>query len=288
MMSDDPMFQNAMLTQAQHQQIARLLLRLGSNENADRWTAQTELRKMAPLPVPVLVAHMARLERVQRQSPFLLFLGLFASCFLLLGLLLVFDTTFGPISRIPVLVAALTTLALMLRRWVRMRAAAIRALDSYNDARQVGPLAQVLAEANGDREMQTVARALLLRLLPRMQQAQAGLLTSEQRGGLLALLATDDTPLLLALLKVLPQWGDEASLSLVRHLAQGKEKTARESVGTEEARPDLANEQVREAAQECLQAMAANRIRQRLQPNLLRVIDSRSNQSQSGTPEAQE
>ena len=91
--------------QSDHNKVARLLLRLGSRYNADRWMAQTELRKLPALPLPVLLACMTRLERVRKQSPFLLFLGLFASGFLLIGLLLVFMV--GPYTPIGSLLADL-------------------------------------------------------------------------------------------------------------------------------------------------------------------------------------
>jgi hypothetical protein len=217
--------------------------------------AQTELRKLPPLPLPVLLACMTRLERVRKQSPFLLFLGLFASGFLLIGLLLVFDTLFGRASEVPVLIAGLAGIALILRRWLTLRGVALRALVHYNDVRLVGPLTEFVTAGEGDREAQIVARNLLAHLLPRLQPGHADLLTPAQRNSLHALLLDPDPTQVTAALKALAQVGDEAAETAVRQrLAQQPQLDA--------------------AAQECLQAIAARRTQRRLRNNLLRVIPS--------------
>jgi len=260
--SEGRLFESGVDARLQHQRIARLLMRLGSKDSADRWTAQTELRRTAALPVPVLLAHLAHIERIRRQSPFLIFLGLLASLFLVLALLLVFDTMFGRISHIPALVAGLVVAVLMQRRWMAMRAAATRALANYNDARQVGPLAQFLAEGNGDPNRQAVARDLLIQLLPRIQRQHADELTEQQRAGLLALLDRDDTPLLLALLQSLARIGDAATEQRIHIMVNEKEPRNR-----------MANEQVREEAKRCIDALAGVRVRQRLKNDMLRMVD---------------
>jgi hypothetical protein len=183
------------IDQEQQRQIARLLWRLGSRDSADRWTAQTELRKNSAIPVPLLLAFMVRFARVRRQSPFLLFLGLLTATLLLLGLLLVFDGLYGRASHLPVLMAGMIGLALMLRRWLVMRDAATRALANYNDPRAAGPLIEHLAGDQGDRETRIIARELLLHLLPRVQPQIAGQLTVPQQDALRALAAGDDTDL---------------------------------------------------------------------------------------------
>jgi HEAT repeat protein len=172
------------LSPQDQQQIVRLLWRLGGRHSADRWTAQTELRKMPPIPLPLLLAVMVRLARVRRQAPFLLFLGLLAATFLLLGLLLIFDSRYGRSSHLPTLAAGVAGIVLMVRRWLLMRDAAIRALAGYNDVRAVGPLIEALQGEQTDRETRKVARELLLHLLPRVQPQNADLLTASQQEAL--------------------------------------------------------------------------------------------------------
>ncbi len=212
------------------QRIVRLLWRLGSRHSADRWTAQTQLRQLPPIPMPLLLAFMVRLARIRRQAPFLLFLGLLAATILLLGLLLVFDSLYGRASHLPALGAGVVGVALMLRRWTSMRDAATRVLANYNDLRAVGPLIEALTDGQEDREICVVARELLLHLLPRMQPQNAELLTAPQQEALLTL-----------------AHGDDADLKA--------------------------------AAERCLQAVAARRIRQRVRGNLLRVIDADTTQT---------
>jgi hypothetical protein len=189
------MSQETASTPDQQQRIIDLLMRLGSANNADRWTAQTELRKLPPVPLPLLLTFMVRLARIRRQAPFLLFLGLLTSGILLLGLLLIFDHLFGRSSHLLVLCAGIAGVALMMRRWLVMRDTARRALANYNDIRAVGPLLEHLSDEPGDRETRKIARELLLHLLPRVQPLNAELLTTEQQEALQRLIDGDDADL---------------------------------------------------------------------------------------------
>jgi hypothetical protein len=152
---------------------------------------------------------------------------------------------------------------------------AVNALLSANDPRPIN----VLAVAALDRHTQTreVAIMGLERILPLIKASNADLITDEGMEALITLLGRRDPELLIALLHMLEQAGDERALSAV-------EKLAASHVPPGEFRAILKGEwsnwmhssnvsweQVREAAKECLPYLEARAEQKRISSTLLRA-----------------
>jgi hypothetical protein len=232
-----------------------LLSRLGSPDQAERWRAQTELRQSEPFPIDLLMPRLIRLARIRRQAPFLIVTGILTSGLLLLGLLLVFDRLFGRASHVPVLLAGLVGIGLMAWRWKRLRGVAARALHQFNDVRQVPALIAALSDDGHERRV--VARELLLHLLLRLRPDPTAPPDATLQTSLCSLLDIEAPPLVLAALKALAATNDGSALERVQRL-------------TAEGTPD-----VRKAAEECAQEIVAQRMRKRVQHDLLPIVQDR-------------
>lgn len=119
--------------------------------------------------------------------------------------------------------------ATQLPRYVLSQEQAIAAqrLAAFDNVQGVGPLAEALEWP--DPAIRATAARSLTRLLPLLNAADGGLLTSRQRGCLHRVLrmgnAQKQEALLIAILKALEQVGDEEAVPYVKQLANGQAKT---------------------------------------------------------------
>lgn len=146
----------------------------------------------------------------------------------------------------------------------------IEALSQFDDVRMVPRLVELLDYPN--QEYFDSVRFMLLRVLPRLQASDVGLLTAEHHAIINKVLARhlmlrqEDLPLRVAILKALEQVGDASSVSVVQALAAGS--------GASRGNPTL-----QQAAEECLPALRLRATHQLETETLLRAADGRQDAS---------
>jgi hypothetical protein len=126
----------------------------------------------------------------------------------------------------------------------------------FEDVSIIGPLAEALEYRS--RPVREAAAAALIRLLPRVQESDADLLTSEQRSNLHSALMNKNPELVLAVLNVFEVTGDATAIPNVQKLAAGL------GVASE-------NRRVLEAAQHTLLVLRQRAEAQRAPQTLLRA-----------------
>ena len=142
---------------------------------------------------------------------------------------------------------------------------AVQALAQFDDVRAVPRLIEMLEYTN--KGLKTDAANILLKLLPKLQNSDAALLTQEHHAilnraltGKVALDKAWRQQMQVAILNALQQVGNESSLPIVEELAAGKGKAKDNAV-------------VQQAAGECLPFLQTRVAGQRQMQTLLRASD---------------
>ncbi len=139
------------------------------------------------------------------------------------------------------------------------RRSSAAALAHFDDVRVIGPLAEILDNASGPTR-QLVSDALI-RLLPRLQSADAHLLNEDQRECLCRILSGADwqhPELAVAVMEAFERVGDSRSLILIERLADIHARSS-------------AQRQIRAAAASCLPALRARVVQEPARLTLLRA-----------------
>jgi hypothetical protein len=229
----------------------------------------------------VQIRQQRRLYLMLKLGPYLPFSGLFL-CLLVLKLGLVphdyeavcFCMGFVSIFLLAYLISPVR------KRWH----STVQNLASCEDPQVIGSLIDTLGMSDPSRksrfrdrfldETQAMARAALVRLLPRLQAGDADLLNKEQRNTLHQILACElpyvwreDAALNVAILKAFAQIGDQRELTLVEGIVVGRGKPH--------------HILVREAAQACLPQLK-QRIQQQAQASQL-LRPAEDNETQADT-----
>jgi hypothetical protein len=149
----------------------------------------------------------------------------------------------------------------------RLQKRATRELAECDDVRAVGPLAEALDKQDG--ATRGIAMKALQRLLPRLKESDADMLSERQLECLREAMTKKDAPALLpSLLVAVGQVGDESFLENVKSLADGKGH----------AKKDPA---IRAAAQSCLVPLKERVEREQAPRTLLRPAEETGAPGQS-------
>ena len=152
-------------------------------------------------------------------------------------------------------------------------------LSTIEDLRAIGPLVESLEIE--EKSVRLQVEKALIRLLPRLQASDAGLLNAEQRAYLNKALYGKNNELIIAILRAYEQVGDETALPVVEALAR---KTSDNAYSEQTAGPREASlnallgpkastsytTNIAEAAQACLPALRLRVEQQRASQTLLR------------------
>ncbi len=202
--------------------IRNLIAGLTSRDPAQRYASEQVLLELGPEGVSLLLQQIKQMGNVFRHLPgtfcFALAVGYSVNyLWLLCG---------GPEG--PTFLPVAGVLVMLFWQLRRNRNAAARLLAQVEDRRIVGPLTDALNY--GDAPTRDAARQCLLRLLPLLTVADARKLETRHRRRLNRALNGEDEPLILAILRSLPQIGDDSFLGpvqgLIRHASTRQLKQA--------------------------------------------------------------
>jgi HEAT repeat protein len=248
--------------------LTQILKGLYSKKPVERQQAQQALRSLKPEEIEALIALLNHDERL---TGYRIGVRLGIGFPIYVGLLFVFVFSLARFAvPLPVVLVLLGTVTLLgfrfLLHWVfrsslytRRQRQVLLGLAELNDLRGVGPLLEALTFP--DTQVRTSAAKALVSLLPQLPCLEGSQLNPELRPNLHAALTSteraQDTPLLLALLRLVEKVGTEADMGMVEYLAH--------MAKTEEAR---------QAAQACLPLMRARIEQTRNEQTLLRATTS--------------
>jgi hypothetical protein len=200
--------------------------RLGSGNVKKRQKAEQEIREMGAAGRDLLIAIMRHEERQREDRRFVMYICLIGGL-ILFGVNLVvyfrYGVGRGPYMALGNLIGVMTTMiGFGIYTQVVPRAhinAAYLLAKHFEDVSIIGPLAEALAYRS--KSVRAAAATALIRLLPRLKETDADLLTSAQRSHLHRALMGSKPELVLAILCAFEQVGDSQVMPNVQKLSSG-------------------------------------------------------------------
>jgi hypothetical protein len=201
-----------------------LAKRLGSRKAQERQKAEQQVREMDAAGRDLLIAILRHEEhrRKSRRGELYLTLAVLPFWFGIPALLLYvrYGTWRGAAMMLSNLIVAWMVVAFVASIVTRAHTNAAYLLAKYfDDVSIIGPLAEALEYRS--RPVREAATSALVRLLPRLQESDSDLLTSEQRTNLHRALMGKNPELVVAVLNALEVTGDGTAIPNVQKLASG-------------------------------------------------------------------
>jgi hypothetical protein len=214
-----------------------LTKRLGSRKAQERQQAEQQVQEMGAAGRDLLISIMRHEEQRQRaKRRNLVWKLLFKIALLGVPTLFLF-VVHGQLFMLNLMLGNIfgfllgSTIVALITSRSQHNAACLLATH-FDDVSIIGPMAEALEYRS--RPAREAATAALLRLLPRLQEDSADLLTVEQRGNLHRALMGKNPRLVLAVLNTVQQIGDSKAMPNVQKLAAGL-GIAGEDIGIQEA-----------------------------------------------------